>query len=92
MKKYLILAAFLLLPISALAENVQITVRGMVCSFCAQGIEKNLGKLEGVSNVKVSLEKKEVTLVTSSDKVSDEQLRKVVNDAGYDVENITRAK
>ena len=41
----------------AMPTSVQIEVKGMVCSFCAQGIKKNISKLEAVESVKVDLKK-----------------------------------
>ena len=44
-------------------------VYGMVCGFCAQGIEANLRKNPAVTDVVVSLEKKLVIVETRADGV-----------------------
>ena len=43
---------------SALAETIHTTVHGMVCAFCATGIEKTFRKQPEVATVKVDLRKK----------------------------------
>ena len=70
----------------AMPTSVQIEVKGMVCSFCAQGINKNISKLEAVENVKVDL-KKGVITITIKDKVPLDliEVRKIITDSGYQV-------
>ena len=85
--------AFLLLPSIVLAEEISITVKGMVCSFCAQGIKKTFSKNEHVKSVRVDLERKIVEIETKDDaSISDEDIRRTINDAGYDVLAIQRGK
>ena len=43
-------------------NTVTIVVNGMICSFCAQGIEKKLANHQSVNHVNVDLENKKVTL------------------------------
>ncbi|MBD2231477.1 heavy-metal-associated domain-containing protein [Phormidium tenue] len=95
MKKYIahiVLSASLLSFSSvALAEEVTVTVKGMVCSFCAQGIKKTFGKLESVENVEVDLDKKFVKLdLKDGATLSDETIKEAINDAGYEVEKMER--
>lgn len=74
------------------AEKVEIKVKGMVCSFCAQGIKKKLSSNESISKVEVNLDDKWVKFEISDNKtVSDEQLTSAIKDAGYDVVSINRA-
>jgi len=40
---------------SVLADSVKVSVNGMVCGFCAQGITKKLNKTEAVENVTLTL-------------------------------------
>lgn len=95
MKSKIVIFAFALFVTIQFAQAKPITVqvKGMVCGFCAQGIEKKFKALPEVAGVKVSLETKKVDLDTKEGKdVSDEQIRKIVTDAGYDVVKIDRAK
>ena len=81
------------LPALVHAEEVTATVKGMVCSFCAQGIKKTFGKNESVEKVDVDLDKKLVQLkVKEGHTLSDEVITKAIKDAGYDVVKIERDK
>jgi copper chaperone CopZ len=80
-------------PLIAHAKPIVIQVKGMVCAFCAQGIEKKFKALSGVEKVNVSLESKKVNVETKEDKdLADDQITKIITDAGYDVLKIERPK
>jgi copper chaperone CopZ len=75
----------------AQAATIELTVNGLVCGFCAQGIEKTLRKNAATDDVFVSLENRLVAVATKPDAdISDDVLRKALQDAGYDVKAITR--
>ncbi len=91
MRKCIALAALLVFSSAAQAETILATVNGMVCAFCATGIEKSFKKQAAVDTVKVDLEKKIVTLNTKPDKTLDDTvIKKVIADAGYAVVGIER--
>jgi len=78
---------------SALADDVKVSVNGMVCGFCAQGITKKLNKTEAVEKVNVDLEKKVVSFSTLAGKqLDDAAITKLITDAGYAVVKIERSK
>ena len=78
---------------SALAETIHTTVNGMVCAFCATGIEKTFRKQPEVASVKVDLPKKLVTITTKPRKtLSDAKIKEVVTYSGYSMGNIVREK
>lgn len=82
---------FLLTPATVWAESVTITVKGMVCSFCAQGIKKTFGKESAVESVNVNLDEKIVSLkFRAGESIDDERLKTLIADAGYNVEKIER--
>ena len=58
MKKIQLLLGLLLLSLSPLASanTIEMEVNGLVCGFCAQGIEKTLKGLPAAEGVLVSLE------------------------------------
>ena len=64
-----------------------IKIEGMSCKHCSSRVEKALKALPGVEAV-VDLEQKEAKLTTYGN-VSDETLKKAVEDAGYEVVSIT---
>ena len=78
---------------SALAETIHTTVHGMVCAFCATGIEKTFRKQPEVTGVKVDLSKKLVTITTKPGKtLSDAKIKEVVSYSGYTMDKIVREK
>jgi copper chaperone CopZ len=76
---------------TAMATTIELTVNGLVCGFCAQGIEKTLRKNPATRDVFVSLENRLVAIATKpSTDIADDVLRKALQDAGYDVQAIAR--
>jgi copper chaperone CopZ len=74
------------------AATIEMTVNGLVCAFCAQGIEKKLKKFPATSEVVVNLEHRlvAVSLKDGLD-IADADLRKALTDAGYTVKSIERS-
>lgn len=88
MKTSLILAAAgLLFMASAQATTTtKITVNGMVCAFCAQGIEKKLTAMPQTRAVYVDLGEKIVAVEAREGQTIDvDKVRAEIQDAGYDV-------
>ena len=56
------------LSASATADTIEMKVYGLVCGFCAQGIEKTLRKNPATEDVVVSLEDKLVAIATRPDR------------------------
>ena len=58
--------------------SVTILVKGMVCSFCVQGVEKKLRQLKSVSDVRVDLEAKKVKVwLAKTGTLTDTQINEV---------------
>ncbi len=75
------------------AATIELTVNGLVCGFCAQGIEKTLRRNAATDDVFVSLENRLVAVATKPDAdIPDDILRKALKDAGYDVKAIARTQ
>ena len=84
-------AAVIMLTGSAWAETITTTVNGMVCAFCATGIEKTFRKQPEVASVKVDLPKKQVVIHTKAGKtLSDAKIKEVVTYSGYTMGAIHR--
>ncbi|RZJ21125.1 MAG: copper chaperone [Haliea sp.] len=82
------IAALSTLPAFA-AESLKVTVNGMVCAFCAQGIEKRLSKLDATKAVFVDLKNKVVAVEAKDGKKLDGKLISAeIAEAGYDVTGI----
>jgi len=68
------------------AESIKATVNGMVCSFCAQGIEKSLMNMPQTKAVFVDLKKKIVAVEAKDGQTLDSKMIAAeIKDAGYDV-------
>ena len=94
MKKHLILIGITFALAAAVsAETIRTTVNGMVCAFCATGIEKTFRKQPEVQSVKVSLADKSVTIHTKAGKtLSDAKIKEIVTYSGYTMGKIVRQK
>ncbi|MCE3009152.1 MAG: heavy-metal-associated domain-containing protein [Proteobacteria bacterium] len=66
-------------------EELKVGVKGMVCAFCAQGIEKKFKAEPEIEKVKVSLENKFVLLTFKDGKnLTKEKIKEILKDAGYE--------
>ncbi|HSC08817.1 MAG TPA: heavy-metal-associated domain-containing protein [Steroidobacteraceae bacterium] len=63
----------------------------MVCGFCAAGVEKSLRQNPATQDVVISLEHRLVAVITRpGTDISDDTLRKTLEDSGYAVKVIAR--
>ena len=86
-------ALLLFVAIGANAGTIEMKVYGLVCGFCAQGIEKTLRKNPATADVVVSLENKLVAVATKEGTdITDAVLTQALQDAGYEVKGITRTQ
>ena len=89
----LILLALTILSGSALGETIRTTVNGMVCAFCATGIEKTFRKQAEVATVHVDLPKNTVTITTKPGRtLTDAKVKEIVTYSGYTMGKIIREK
>lgn len=87
------LAVLVTLSASTFAETITTTVNGMVCAFCATGIEKTFRKQPEVATVHVDLSKKQVTVTTKPGRtLSDAKVKEIVTYSGYTMGKIVRQK
>jgi copper chaperone CopZ len=71
------------------ATSVKARVNGMVCAFCAQGIEKRLLKLPATQSVFVDLKQRIVAVEAKDGQTLDAKtITAEIVDAGYDVVKI----
>ena len=94
---YIVMFICAMLIVNTLQSKIiDIEVEGMVCDFCAQSIEKVFMKQPGVAVVYVNLDRGNVQVKMADvfkeneDGISDIRIRKLFEDAGYNVTNITR--
>src|SRR5688572_23746529 len=93
MRRILLMTAALLLSGAANADTIEMKVNGLVCAFCAQGIEKTLKGYPATADVVVSLENRLVAVATKEGQdIPDAELTKALTDAGYTVKSISRTQ
>ena len=68
-------------------KKAKITIHGMHCASCAANIERSLRNTKGIKSASVSLLLKKGT-AECEDFVSEEELKKAVRRAGYEVKAI----
>ena len=66
-------------------EKVTLNVEGMSCGHCVKAVEGSVGKLTGVSNVKVYLENGTVDVEYNNEQVTLDSIKETIDDQGYDV-------
>ena len=91
--KHLLLVVGLGLTLTSLntfaTPSYKVTMKGMVCSFCAQGIEKKMKALSETKDVYVDLKKRLVVVeVKEGLTLSQDVINKIIKDAGYGVQSI----
>lgn len=80
-------AAALAVSLPVFAQQTLIaTVNGMVCAFCAQGIDKKLRSQPQTEDVFVDLQNRIVALqFKSGQSLPVDRIKSLIEDAGYDV-------
>jgi copper chaperone len=68
-----------------MSEKLTLNISGMSCNHCKMKVEKALKTLDGVENVEVNLEAGQAVVDFDSGKISAEELKTVVGEAGYEV-------
>jgi len=70
-------------------QTIKANVNGMVCAFCAQGIEKKMRALPQTQDVYVNLKQRLVAVeLKDGQTLSNDKVKAIIKDAGYDVTSI----
>ncbi|CAF1123859.1 unnamed protein product, partial [Didymodactylos carnosus] len=70
-----------------MSENTRlINIDGMTCQSCVKNIENNVGKMNGISSIKVSLEQKQATVIFDTSQTNVAAIVEKINDMGFDAE------
>lgn len=64
-------------------KETNLKIEGMHCTGCSTRLEKVLNNLEGVETAKVSLEEKKATIKYDETKISLENIKESIEDAGF---------
>ncbi len=65
-------------------ETTTIKVAGMSCGGCVKSVTGVLTALDGVAKAEVSLEQKQAVVEFDAAKVTRDQIKAVIEDAGFD--------
>lgn len=88
-----ILASLLVSTPALAVSSIRAEVNGMVCAFCAKGIEKKLKALPEGQGTYVDLKSRVVALELKDGlDVSLEKFTKIIKDAGYTVSRVTKVE
>ena len=79
----LVFIAALSAPVWAATKTVTLDVPGMTCPTCPITIKKALNKVQGVSKVDVSYEKKQAVVTFDDTETDTKALVKTTTNAGY---------
>ena len=72
-------------------NEINISVNGLVCDFCARAIEKVFGKKDEVQGINVDLDNGLITVnLNEGQMLNDKTLVQLVTDSGYNVTNIQK--
>lgn len=67
------------------SNEIKVGVKGMVCAFCAQGIEKSFMAQKEVAAIEVSLANKFVKIkFKDGQKLSNEKIAELLKESGYE--------
>lgn len=87
----LIASVSLMTSFAIAQESAILQVSGVVCSFCAQGIQKKFQQTGVVKSVNVDLDKHEVSLeFVESKTLTDDEINKLLESAGYNLLKVER--
>ena len=70
-------------PAWAGTQTVTLSVPGMTCAACPITVKKAISKVDGVSKVDVTFEKREAVVTFDDSKANIQKLTKATEDAGY---------
>ena len=70
-------------PAWAATQSVTLAVPGMNCAACPITVRKAISRVDGVSKIDVSFEKREAVVMFDDAKASIEQLTTATGNAGY---------
>ena len=68
-------------------KQTELKVQGMTCQHCVKAIEKNVSKLDGVTEVAVNLANAQVDVSFDEHKTDEAAIRAAIVEEGYEVLN-----
>ena len=91
-RRFVLFVALVLGSAAVSARTIQMQVNGLVCAFCAQGIEKRMKKFDATAGVFVSLEHRIVAIaLKEGTDISDAELEHAITESGYALVKVARS-
>ena len=76
-----------------MSSEIHVSVKGLVCDFCAQSISKVFYNERSVEAVDVNLDKGMITIdLKDGHTIDDAKITKLITNSGYNVERIHRVE
>ncbi len=66
-------------------KTYKLKIKGMTCASCVASVEKSLNKLDGVKTAAVNFATESASVQYNPDKVTSDDFKKAVQNAGYDI-------
>lgn len=66
-------------------KDITLEVQGMSCGHCVNAIERSVGQLAGVEQVKVNLADAQVNVVFDEAQVSLDKINETIEDQRYEI-------
>lgn len=83
MKRLFVSLVFAAAPLAAAERTATLAVDNMTCAACPITVKKAMAKVDGVTKVEVSYEKREAVVTFDDAKASLQAIAKASADAGY---------
>ena len=71
--------------------QLELSVEGMTCNSCVEGIEHEVGRLEGVLRVVVDLDAAKATVVFVEGEIDATKVEAVIDNMGYEATPVARS-
>lgn len=91
MRRFKLVSIIALFASPALADVITVKTDGLVCAYCAQGIEELFYERDEVKSVTVDVDRALTIITTNGDAdLSDDEVAKLIDSAGYKARSISR--
>jgi len=69
-------------------EKMTCRIEGMACTGCAGGIERSIGKLDGVQSIEVDFGAGRASIIYAPERTNCDKLADAIRSMGYDVDEV----